>query len=103
MTMSDDCSLYTFGQKIWGKVPIELLGGTREDISVDIKALPSKSPIGYLDLEGVPVTFAAHNIVSGFNGGYVMKPGIDYDEIKTFFVPRGVTYVIRCRDGSLRR
>lgn len=78
-----------------GKVPIELLGGTRGDISVDIKALPSKSPNGYLDLEGVPVTFAAHNIVSGFNGGYVMEPGIDYDEIKTFVVPRGVTYVIR--------
>ena len=78
-----------------GKVPIELLGGKRGDINLDIKVLPSKSPNGYLDLDGVPVMFAAHAIVSGFNGGYVMEPGIDYDEIKTFVVPRGATYVVR--------
>ncbi|WP_342956820.1 hypothetical protein [Paraburkholderia sp. JHI869] len=39
--------------------------------------------------------YPARIIVSGFSGGYVMEPGIDYDEIETFVVPKNTTYIVR--------
>ncbi|KVN23892.1 hypothetical protein WJ63_19340 [Burkholderia pyrrocinia] len=78
-----------------GKVPIELGGGKRGDIDVEVKVLPPKLANGHLDLGKVPVSFPARNIVSRYEGGYVMEPGIDYDEIETFVVPKRATYIVR--------
>lgn len=78
-----------------GKVPIELDGGKKGDIDVEVKVLPPKLPNGHLDPDKLPVKFPASNIVSGYKGGYVMEPGIDYDEIETFVVPKGATYIVR--------
>ncbi len=78
-----------------GKVPIELDGGTKGDIDVEIKALPPKLPDGRFDSDKLPIKFSAKNIVSKYAGGYVMEPGIDYDEIEVFVVPRKTTYIVR--------
>ncbi|MFL9898562.1 hypothetical protein PQR71_10390 [Paraburkholderia fungorum] len=78
-----------------GKVPIELDGGKNGDIDVEVKVLPPKLPNGHLDPDKLPVKFSAPNIVSVYKGGYVMEPGIDYDEIETFVVPKGATHIVR--------
>ncbi|MFM0162905.1 hypothetical protein PQR39_21135 [Paraburkholderia sediminicola] len=77
-----------------GKVPIELDGGKKGDIDVLVKTFPAGLASGRVDRDKLPVAFAAHNIVSKYNGGYVMEPGIDYDEIETFIVPKGSTYLV---------
>ncbi|KGS31165.1 hypothetical protein [Burkholderia pseudomallei] len=78
-----------------GKVPIELDGGKSGDIDVEVKVLPRKLPDGHLDPAKLPVKFPARNIVSRFDGGYVLEPGIDYNEIETFVVPKDATYIVR--------
>ncbi|WP_157658346.1 hypothetical protein [Burkholderia ubonensis] len=78
-----------------GKVPIELDGGKKGDIDVEVKVLPAKLPAGRIDAGKLPVRFPARNIVSRFDGGYVIEPGIDYDEIETFVVPKNATYLVR--------
>jgi hypothetical protein len=77
-----------------GKVPIELDGGKKGDIDVLVKTFPAGLASGRVDQDKLPVAFAAHNIVSKYNGGYVIEPGIDYDEIETFIVPKGATYLV---------
>lgn len=77
-----------------GKVPIELNGGKKGDIDVAIKALPSKLSNGYIDFEKLPPQFPILHIVSNFKGGYVLEPGIDYDEVETYVVKNNTTYVV---------
>ncbi|MEM5316530.1 hypothetical protein [Paraburkholderia sp. JHI869] len=78
-----------------GKIPIELDGGKKGDISVDVRVLPSKLPDGLVKVDALPIKYRAANIVSKFKGGYVMEPGIDYDEVQMFVVPKDATYIVR--------
>ncbi|MEM5316512.1 hypothetical protein [Paraburkholderia sp. JHI869] len=78
-----------------GKIPIELDGGKKGDINIDVRVSPAKLPDGLVSTDALPVKFRAANIVSRFNGGYVMEPGIDYDEVETFIVPKDATYIVR--------
>ncbi len=77
-----------------GKVPIELDGGKKGDIDVLVKTFPAGLASGRVDQDKLPTSFKAQNIVSKYEGGYVMEPGIDYDEIETFIVPKGQTYLV---------
>lgn len=77
-----------------GKVPIELDGGKKGDIDVLVKSFPTGLASGLVDHDKLPTVYRAHNIVSRYEGGYVMEPGIDYDEVKTFIVPKGTTYLV---------
>jgi len=77
-----------------GKVPIDLHGGKKGDIDVLVKTFPAGLASGRVDPDKLPVAFTAPNIVSKYEHGYVMEPGIDYDEIETFVVPKGATYLV---------
>ncbi|MGP8439943.1 hypothetical protein ACT2FY_32250 [Paraburkholderia fungorum] len=77
-----------------GKVPIELHGGNKGDIDVLVKTFPAGLANGRVDQDKLPVAFKALGIISKYSGGYVMEPGIDYDEIQTFIVPKGATYLV---------
>lgn len=67
-----------------GKIPIELDGGKNGDISVEVRVLAAKLSNGPVDTDALRVEYSAPNIVSKYKGGYVMEPGIDYDEIQAF-------------------
>ncbi|MFM0072057.1 hypothetical protein PQQ86_12870 [Paraburkholderia sediminicola] len=77
-----------------GKVPIELDGGKKGDIDVLVKAFPAGLANGRVDYDKLPRLFPAYHIVSKYEDGYVMEPGIDYDEVETFVVPKGTTYLV---------
>jgi hypothetical protein len=80
-----------------GKVPFELDGGKQGDIDVLVKVIPPKMDSGHIDADKLslpPPNFTARDIVSRYKGGYVLEPGIEYDEIETFVVPKGTTYLI---------
>lgn len=76
-----------------GKVPVTLYGGKKGDIDVLVKTFPAGLAGGRVDQDKLPTAFKAQNIVSKYQGGYVMEPGIDYDEIEAFIVPKG-TYLV---------
>ena len=76
-----------------GKVPVELDGGPKGDIDVFVKTFPANLGSGPIDQSKLPVAFSARNIVSRFKG-YDMEPGIDYDEVETFIVPKATTYLV---------
>ncbi|KVD23146.1 hypothetical protein [Burkholderia ubonensis] len=78
-----------------GKVPIELDGGTKGDIKITVAAVPAKLPDGPVDTDKLPAQFTVPNFVSRYSGGYVMEPGIDYDELLPFVVPKGKSYLVR--------
>ncbi|CAJ9528867.1 Uncharacterised protein [Burkholderia pseudomallei] len=78
-----------------GKVPIELDGGTKGDIKITVASLPPKLPDGPVDTDKLPAQFTVPNFVSKYPGGYVMEPGIDYDELVPFIVPKAKTYIVR--------
>jgi hypothetical protein len=76
-------------------VPIELDGGKEGDITVTVGEVPSKLPDGPVDVDKLPVQFTVPNFVSRYPGGYVMEPGIDYDELLPFIVQKNKTYMVR--------
>ncbi|PTB17869.1 hypothetical protein C9I57_25420 [Trinickia symbiotica] len=77
-----------------GKVPIELDGGKNGDIEVQVKVIPSKMADGPINLDKLPVQYRVSNFVSRYQGGYIMEPGIDYEEVLTFVVPKDTTYLV---------
>ncbi|VWM17669.1 hypothetical protein [Burkholderia lata] len=77
-----------------GKVPIELDGGTNGDIKITVSIVPLKLPNGPMDSDKLPAQFTVPNFVSRYPGGYVMEPGIDYDELVPFIVPKAKTYIV---------
>ncbi|MGG1944692.1 hypothetical protein AB1286_07775 [Trinickia sp. NRRL B-1857] len=78
-----------------GKVPIELDGGKEGDIKITVGELPATLPDGPVDADKLPVQFSVPNFVERYSGGYVMEPGIAYDELVPFVVPKGRTYFVR--------
>jgi hypothetical protein len=76
-----------------GRVPVELDGGAKGDIDVFVKTFPAGLDSGRVNQDKLPVAFSARNIVSKYKG-YDMEPGIDYDEVETFIVPKATTYLV---------
>ncbi|WP_157645028.1 hypothetical protein [Burkholderia ubonensis] len=65
------------------------------DIAITVSAIPAKLPAGPMQVEKLPAQFTVPNFVSRYPGGYVMEPGIDYDELVPFVVPKSTTYAVR--------
>lgn len=78
-----------------GKIPIELDGGSNGDIKITVGAVPAKLPNGPMDTDKLTAQFTVPNFVSRYPGGYVMEPGIDYDELVPFIVSKAKTYIVR--------
>lgn len=74
-------------------MPVNLNGGDKGDIDVRIIALPAGLPNGRIDVDKLPTVASAKNIVKRFDG-YVIEPGAEYDEVETFVIPRGTTYLV---------
>ncbi len=64
---------------------------------VTVKDLPSNLEPGPVDLGNIKERYQA-DILEKYKGGYSMEPGIDYDEVVTMIVPKGM-YSVRGEMG----
>jgi hypothetical protein len=81
-----------------GNVPIELHGGVKGgDISVRVLLMPTKHGLGRIDqsqLTKVENIDEVKNFVKEFGGEYTLEPGVEYDDLLYFVVPKDRLYVV---------
>jgi hypothetical protein len=73
-----------------GKVPIEITG---DGITLTLKEIPKDAKVGHIDMEKIPPTLSVPNLVKKYDG-YLLEPGIEYNEVETFVLPHGNTYLV---------
>ena len=71
-----------------GKVPIELYGNNKGDITVQIEELPSEHEIGRIGEKELVQVHEIKSLVAENNGEYDLQPGVEYDDLQYFVVPR---------------
>lgn len=78
-----------------GKVPIELYGGVKGgDISVEVSSMPSKHGLGRIRDSELAKVEEIQSLVKENNGEYTLEPGVEYDDLQYFVVPKGRLYVV---------
>jgi hypothetical protein len=78
-----------------GKVPVELTGGkTGGDISLTIRVLTSGIKLGRVEEDKLPQQAALDSLVAENSGDYIIEPGVKYDDVRAFVVPKGKTYFV---------
>jgi hypothetical protein len=85
-----------------GKVPFVLFDeqlNPKGYLSITIKSYPDGLSNGIADGDALPTVFEAKNVAPTY-GAYILEPGIDYDELHTFIVPNGKTYMIQTQIGG---
>jgi hypothetical protein len=73
-----------------GKVPIEIAG---DGITLTLKEIPKDAKVGHIDMEKIPTTLNLPNLVKKYEG-YLLEPGVTFNEVETFILPHGKTYLI---------
>ena len=61
---------------------------------VSVKSLPTNAKQGVLDLENLP-DFYKTDLLKRFSDGYMLEPGVEYDEAVALVVPVGSMYAIK--------
>jgi hypothetical protein len=74
-----------------GKVPIKLKEG---DIDVLVETIPPGLCKGHVDDELGVRMFSDGADIIGSGDSYTMEPGVEYDEVQLFVVPKGQTYLV---------
>ncbi|BCK86602.1 hypothetical protein MIZ01_0366 [Sideroxyarcus emersonii] len=78
-----------------GKVPIVLKGkNSGGDIAITLRTLPANLKQGRIDEDKLPKLNELKSVVSEFSGEYVLEPGVEYDDVWSFIVPKGKTYFV---------
>lgn len=74
-----------------GKVPV-----TPANIGflIDVRVLPNNAKFGALDLESLP-EFYKTDLLKRFPDGYLLEPGVEYDEVLALVVPVGSMYAVK--------
>ncbi len=81
-----------------GKVPIALYGGDKGgDISVEVSSIPSKHDTGRINESELTKVEEIKSLVENNNGEYSLEPGVEYDDLQYFVVPKGRLYVINAQ------
>ena len=81
-----------------GKVPISLYGGVKGgDISVEVSSMPSKHGQGRISENELTQIEEIKSLVDDNNGEYSLEPGVEYDDLQYFIVPKGRLYVINAQ------
>jgi hypothetical protein len=78
-----------------GKVPIELHGGVKGgDISIELSSMPIKHGLGRINETDLTKVDEIKSFVKELGGDYILEPGVEYDDLKYFVVPKDRLYVI---------
>lgn len=78
-----------------GKVPIELHGGVKGgDIIVKVSSMPSKHGMGRINENELANVVEIKGYVEEFGGDYLLEPGVEYDDLHYFIVPKNKLYVV---------
>ena len=73
-----------------GKVPIEITG---DGLALTLKEVPKDAKVGHIDMEKIPAILSVPDLVKKYDG-YRLEPGVEYNEVETFVLPIGNTYLI---------
>ena len=73
-----------------GKIPVE---AGKKGFVLTIRSIPQKLAIGYVDESKLPI-FHRINISAPNDGGYLLEPGVEYDEVHAFIVPKGSAFIV---------
>lgn len=74
-----------------GKVPVEIGKG---GLIIAVRKVPMNLKPGPNHLENLKEIYKIDLIKEKFPDGYVLEPGVEYDDIETFVVPKSSTYAI---------
>lgn len=73
-----------------GKVPIEIEG---DGLSLRITKYPKNAKVGLLNTESLKPDFLIKKIEQKY-GAYVLEPGVEFDEVVSYVLPVGDTYLL---------
>ena len=71
-----------------GKVPITLFGKDNGDISVTLKAMPVTHAAGRILDKELSAVDEIKSLVAENDGEYGLQPGVEYDDVQYFVVPK---------------
>jgi hypothetical protein len=78
-----------------GKVPISLHGGKKGgDISAIVSSMPLKHGTGRINESELTKVEEIKSLVEENNGEYSLEPGVEYDDLQYFIVPKDRLYVV---------
>lgn len=73
-----------------GKVPIEITG---DGITLTLKEIPKDVKVGHIDMEKITAIVYVPNLVKKYDG-YFLEPGVTLNEVETFILPHGKTFLV---------
>ena len=81
-----------------GKVPISLYGGVKGgDISVKVSSMPSKHGLGRIIESELTKVEEIASLVKENSGEYSLEPGVEYDDLQYFVVPKDKAYLVNAQ------
>lgn len=74
-----------------GKVPIE---AGKDGLTLTVRRLPVGLNDGFADMEKSSVVFKGKIDLMKIYGGYTIEPGAEQEDMGTFILPNGGTYIL---------